>query len=412
MTHEEARTYASALADGELDGRLVPALDEHLAGCANCSAFGDRVRDLSSLASALPAEAAPAALLEAVTERLSAAPARTPQLRPAPRRRTSLAFAAVFAVTVVAVLGGLPLPTFRLSAAEATRALRRIESIFIERAVTDHTGPDSPTTTVERIWFKAPGLLRIERRTGGRVEIEIRRPGERYVRNVTGAFRETGLPPEENPVPEPLSPTIALLGNRVGPGPVVAGRATVRIEVQLGGREHRSALVDASRFVVLGSERNAIIQKRTTINGELVETKRTLKIRYNPALPPTLFAIPEVPSVDRGFRAGGLGSLAAPPRAVPAGMTLVRAGAGPLGAAALFADGAFAVLVEVNGPSATSEGTVERQTTVAGRDATLALSLFDIPRVTFVVHGAQVTVVAPLEPDRLLALAASMYPAE
>jgi hypothetical protein len=408
VTHSEARTMSSALADGEGDARGIEALSAHLSGCAECARFGERVRALSALARDLPAEEAPPGLAERV--RLNVAVARIARTRA--RRRSVLAFAAAITVALVAVLGGLPLPTFKLPAAEAARALARIKTFSMEREVVDFKAPDAPRTTIERLWFRSPGFLRVERRTGTAVEIEIQRPGERYVKSTGGAFREIGLPPDVNPVPEPLSPTVPILGRRVGPGPAVAGRPTVRYELSFGTQERRTALVDASSFVVLGAERRTIVSKQTTINGEVVQTKRTISVRYNPPLDDGLFAIPSISPIDKEFRRGGLDALAVPPSAVPEHMSLVIAGSGPLGGAALFADGAFGVLVTVDGPSPDERAVVLRTATVAGRPATLMLSLFDVPRVSFDAGGHLISVAAPLGPEDLVALASALYPPE
>jgi hypothetical protein len=396
----------SAFVDDELGAQGIMSLILHLADCSECATFSERVRALSPLARALPVSEAPAGFAERVGVEITVTPLGRP-------RRTILAFAAALAVALITFLSGLPLPTFKLPAAEAARALQMIKTFSMEREVTDFTAPDAPRITVERMWFRAPGFLRIERRTGTTTEIEVRRPGERYVNRSGGAVREIGLPPDANPVPEPLSPTIAILGRRTGPGPVVASRPTVRIELSFDRQERRTALVDAASFVVLGAERHTIVSKQTTIAGDLVESKRTISVRYNPPIDDDLFDIPQIAPLDRRFRRGDLGSLAAPPRAVPENMTLVTAGTGPAGrGAALFADGAFGVLVTVDGMESDDGATQRRSATVAGRAATIVLSLFDLPRVQFEVRGHTVSVAAPLAPNQLVALASALYPGE
>ena len=88
MSCEDIRTELSARMDGEDNPALKDAVDEHLAGCAECtewSARADAVTRLARTAAAMPApelsEAAMAAVLKAAATR-SAPRGRTRWLRP------------------------------------------------------------------------------------------------------------------------------------------------------------------------------------------------------------------------------------------------------------------------------------------------------------------------------------------
>src|SRR5439155_23886270 len=121
-------------------------------------------------------------------------------------------------------------------------------------------------TTLERIWFRAPDSLRIERTItfegGTSNELVIERPGVRYTRRDGNAQIETGIAPSPAILPEPLSVTIALYGTDLGPGPVVAGRATRRFQLDVE-TERRIVTVDATTFSALGAEESTVLNKAT-----------------------------------------------------------------------------------------------------------------------------------------------------
>lgn len=102
---------------GELDPAETQRLDAHLAACAACRAFGGELaRGLGALAPSA-AEAAGGDLPAGWRERLDAA------VRPAPRTRTLLAFAAGLAAGIVAMTlarGAPPAPPSEPAAPSAT----------------------------------------------------------------------------------------------------------------------------------------------------------------------------------------------------------------------------------------------------------------------------------------------------
>jgi hypothetical protein len=408
VDHDEARMLASARADGELETARIAELDEHLAICEPCRAFAAALPQLSVLAAALPREHAPTDL----TRRVRAGMAhRTPRATPSRRWRLAPALTAAIVVGLIAVLVG-SVPIVRVPRAEAADALTRITSLFIEREITFFDDDGRPSgITREKLWFKAPGLVRSETRTeDGPPILFIERPGMRYREDATGRFLETGLLPSTAPQPEPLTPTIALLGTESGPGPVVLGRPTRRIQLTFEG-ERRVAFVDASTFAVLGVEESVVLGKETIQGGRLKARKRTLALEYDLDLVDSLFQIPAGARItDHGAKPRPLGSLTAPPAGRLEGLTLVAAASGPQGEAILYAKGAFQVLVEINGFSGAPSPSRSESTRVGRREATLILPLFGLPEVRFQVGGHGVAVRAPLPPQQLLELAEQMYP--
>lgn len=407
MDHDEARMLASARADGELEPSRFAELDEHLATCEPCRAFAAALTQLSVLAAALPREHAPTDLTRRVRAGLAA-----PRPRAMHSRRWLLApaLAAAIVVALVAVLVG-SVPIVRVPKAEAADALTRITSLFIEREITFFGEDGRPTgITKEKLWFKAPGLVRSETESENARTIFIERPGLRYRQDATGRTLETGLLPSTAPLPEPLTPTIALLGTESGPGPVVLGRPTRRIQLTFEG-ERRVAFVDASTFAVLGVEESVVLGKETIQGDRVKARKRTVALEYNLDVPDALFQIPTgTRTTDHGAKPRPLGSLTAPPAGRLEGLTLVAAAAGPQGEAILYAKGAFQVLVEINGFSGAPSPSRSESTRVGRREATLILPLFGLPEVRFQVGGNGIAIRAPLPRQQLVELALQMYP--
>src|SRR5512144_1370842 len=54
MTHETWTDRLSEYVDGELDAATVRALEAHLAGCADCRAIADDLRQVSAMGRTLP----------------------------------------------------------------------------------------------------------------------------------------------------------------------------------------------------------------------------------------------------------------------------------------------------------------------------------------------------------------------
>jgi anti-sigma factor RsiW len=416
IAHDEARVRASARADGELGPSQAPELDEHLGGCARCRAFASALPGLSALAAALPREHAPSDLARRVASRLPGEPSvRKP--RRAGRRgwRLTPALAAALVVTLVIVVAGrlavIPVPS-----AAAAEALVRLRTFSISREIRDldpATGAVTATTS-EHIWFRAPADVRTERTVvdsrGTTHELVIERPGVRYLKGDDYAQLETGLPPSTALLPQPLSPTIALIGNDAGPGPVVAGRATRRFEVTFG-EEKVIASVDAQTFSALGADEVAVLNKGTlNLTGRVLRTKRTLSIRYNEPIPDGMFRIPRAPAFDYGFRARSLEGIPLAPAATPQGFGVVSAVAGPGGAAILYARGAMPILVTIDGTTSIQEPSRVEYTRVGRLLAELRLGLYDLPTLRFTLAGFNVAVSAPLPEAQLVELARRLYP--
>jgi hypothetical protein len=366
MTHDEARVFASARADGELAD--TAALDAHLTECADCAAYAADLDRLRVLTAALPRTVAPQALPGRVAR----------QVR---RRRWTLRLlpavaAATTAFVAVSVLPAGP-ASFPLPPAAAAEGLLAMRSLYVERTVTA-----GDQVTRERIWWRAPGYLRVERSDGS---VEVTRPD-------TGPPRIT--------LPEPLSPTVALFGRDTGPGPVVAGRATRRYDLAVGG-ERRVAYVDAASVVVLGGRESVILSK--VQHGPLVKT--TQVVRFDVPVPDSLFA-GSLP--DGGFRSRPLHSLAVAPRRAPRGFALVRAGHGPAGDAALYARGSLPILVEQRtldvGPNGEARSVVR-----AGVTYPVVVDLYAPPSVQLTTRRGTFVVTAPLPLGSLVQLATEMY---
>jgi len=397
MDHHDAREMLSARADGELDPSAARALDDHLEGCAPCRAFGDGLARLRALAVELPRVREP--------ERLWAGP---PATRVRARRRSfrfAPAFAAAVVVALVLTILGPP-GRFALPIAAAAEPLTTIRTMFVEREITDNTG-----VTHERIWFRAPGFVRIERTSPTGSELIIERPGERFTQNASGSTHLTGLPPDADVLPEPLSPTIALIGDPKGAGPTIDGRQTIRYDLSFDNNVSRTAYVDATRFTVLGLDQSLILDKLSTINGRTTGRKRVVSVQLNTSINPSLFAVPDVPATDSGFRSRPVTSFAVVPAAIPAGFVLARSGSSPDGDTALYARGAFPLQIDVaERARATDEQTTHLQTATIGRvTATIVYSLYSLPRIYFTLHGKVVTITAPLDRDGLVDAARTMF---
>ena len=407
MEHDEARMLASARVDGELDPARFAELDEHLTICEACRTFAAALQQLSVLAAALPREHAPNDL----TRRVRAGMAQPrPHATPVRRWRLAPALAAAIVVALVAVMVG-SVPIVRVPRAEAADALTRITSLYIEREITFFGEDGRPSgITKEKLWFKAPGLVRSETEAERGRTVFIERPGVRYREDASGRFLETGLLPSTAPLPEPLTPTIALLGSESGPGPTVLGRPTRRIQLTFEG-EQRVGFVDASTFAVLGVEESVVLGKETIQGGRLTARKRTIALEYNLAISDAVFRIPTgTEATDHGATARPLGTLTAPPAGRLEGLALVAAAAGPQGEAILYAKGAFQVLVEIDVFAVTPSPSRSVSSQVGGREATLILPLFGLPQIRFVVDGHRIVVRAPLPPEQLVRLAEAMYP--
>jgi hypothetical protein len=265
----------------------------------------------------------------------------------------------------------------------------------------------------EKIWYRSPGFVRIERDT----QTIVRRPDVEWVSNADAApFLRRNVPPSLDLVPEPLSPALAFYGTVAGPGPTIAGRATQRIEF-VTNTERRIAYVDAERFAELGAKKAFVLGKERLGKGAQIQTRKTtLAVRYNIAIPDSMFEIPRTDSVsDAGFHTARVRSLALPPHAEPRTFRRIAAGTSRLGDAILYLRGALPILVETTAATRGLGVIVrddERSEPVAvdGRPATLVVGIYSSPRVVFDVLGRRVTIWAPLPRDALLALAAEMYP--
>jgi hypothetical protein len=397
MEHHEAREMLSARMDGELDPAAARALDEHLGECAACRAFGDGSLRLRALTLALPRVAAPEGLWAGAPGRRLRA--RRPSFRFAP------AFAAAVAIALVVTLLGPP-GTFGLPIAAAAEPLTTIRTMFVERVITDNTG-----VTHERIWFRAPGFVRIERTSASGTVLTIDRPGERYVHTPSSWTLLTGLPPDADILPEPLSPTIALLGVPKGAGPTIDGRPTTRYDLTFDNNVSRTAYVDATRYTVLGLDQSLILDKLSRINGTTTGRKRVVSVLLNEPVDASRFAIPDIPGSDQGFRSRPVSSFAVAPVALPEGFSLVRSGSSPTGDTALYARGAFPLQVDVTDRAGeSSDQTSHLETVTIGRlTATVTYDLYALPRISFTLHNKVVTITAPLARDGLIEAARTMF---
>jgi hypothetical protein len=395
MTHDEVRDLAGALADGEATS--TTAYERHIADCADCAGYAASLDTLRALTRALPREAAPPSLPERVGARIGARiGARVGSraaARVARRRRARLAFLPGLALVTAAAVAVAVLPSpasFPVRSAGAAEPLLRLRSLYVERTVSD-----GHVTATERIWWRAPGSVRIERRKEGQDTVEIRTPLSTF----EGGLYTTGVAPAIA-LPEPISPAVALLGRDTGPGPVVAGRPTRRYVLTIGG-DTRVAYVDAG--VELGGDERIVLSK----TGGAVE-KRVTTVRLDEDLPDALFRPPaEVTRTDAGFRSKPLGSLRVAPKTRPEGFRVVRAGRGPEGDAVLFARGSLPVLVRTGGLASAERGEV-RTVVREGRSYLVQVDLYAPPSVELPYRG--ITVSAPLPLDALVDLAARMYP--
>jgi hypothetical protein len=382
MTHDEVRDLAGGVADGEAGP--TPEYETHLATCAACSGYVASLARLSALTAALPRESAPAALPQRVRHRIGQ---RIRRRRLATRLLPALAVATAAAMVVTVLPGPASFPVPGAGAAEP---LLRLRSLYVERTVSDGS--------TERIWWRAPGSVRVERHTvDGLDTVTIRTPGSAY----DGGLLTTGLPPEIA-LPEPISPTVALLGTDRGAGPSVAGRPTRRYELTIGG-DTRVAYVDAG--VALRDDERLVLSKTGGATTKLVTV-----VRLNEPVPDSLFAAPDgATRTTGGFVTKGLGSLRVDPVRRPAGFAVVTAGRGPDGDAVLFARGSLPVLVRTGGLAATGRGE-NRTVTLDGRTYLASVDLYAPPAVQVTRHGVTLTVSAPLPLDALAGLAARMYP--
>jgi len=393
MDHVEARELLSARMDGELDAARAPAIDTHLATCADCRGFADRISRLQTLVRALPREEAPPISLPVVTSRRFS-------------WRSIPALAAAVAVAVlIAVLG--PPGRFAMPIPAAAASLTNIRTLYVERELADESG-----SSVEHIWFRAPGFVRIERTASdGSTSLTIERPGARLIRNAEGSFLQTGLPPSADVLPEPLSPTIALLGDPKGAGPTIDGRTTTRYDLTFDDQTRRTAYVDATSYAVLGIEQSLILQKLGQVNGTTATRSRVLDLRVNQPVDPSLFALPAVAATDEGFRARALGSLPLHPASIPAGFSLVASGSSPDEDVMLFARGSFPVEVDVTArENVTPTQTTKTETVAVGSvQGKIVLDLYALPRIVFPVQDRFVTIVGPLDRAGLVKVARDMF---
>jgi hypothetical protein len=388
MTHDEVRDLLGAVADGE--AARTPALATHLRECAGCAAYDDGLARLSALTAALPRDRAPSTLPDRVTRRI--------RRRRRARWYVPALAAATAALVALPLLPGPQAALTPLPPAAAAEPLLSLRSLYVERTVTDGT-----TTSRERIWWRAPASVRIERHVterGGETydTLTIETPGSRYDE---GALT-TGLPPSVA-LPEPLSVTTALLGTDRGPGPVVAGLPTRTYEVVVDGETRTAQVADG---IALGGTDSSIVLSKTGGRGV---TKTTRRVDVNAAVPDALFDPPQGPARDAGFAERDLGDLGIDPVRRPEGFAVVRAGSGPEGEAALFARGSLPVLVTSGGLRGDGE---VRTVTYGGAPYLVRVHLYDVPSVQLDTGHGVVTVSAPLPLDSLVALATAMYGVE
>lgn len=388
MTHDEVRDLLGAVADGE--AARTAGLVAHLAGCPDCAAYDARLARLSALTAALPRERAPSTLPDRVTRRI--------RRRRRARWYVPALAAATAALVALPLLPGPQAALTPLPPAAAAEPLLALRSLYVERTVTD-----GATTSRERIWWRAPSSVRIERRVtepgGGTYDtLTIETPGRRYdERELT-----TGLPPSIA-LPEPLSVTAALLGIDRGPGPVVAGMKTRTYEVIVDGETRTAHVADG---IGLGGTDSSIVLSKTGGRGTV---KTTRKVEVNGAVPDALFDPPAGSARDAGFAERDLGDLAIDPVRRPEGFEVVRAGSGPGGEAVLFARGSLPVLVTAGG----LRGHPEVRTVVRGVEPYyVGVDLYAAPAVQVQTGRGVVTVSAPLPLDSLVALAVEMYGVE
>jgi hypothetical protein len=253
--------------------------------------------------------------------------------------------------------------------------------------------------------------VRIERTTATGAELIIDRPGERYTQNASGATLTTGLPPDADILPEPLSPTIALLGVPKGGGPTIDGRPTTRYDLSFDNGVTRTAYVDATRYTVLGLDQALVLDKLSLANGRTIGHKRVVSVRLNEPIDASMFAVPHIQGSDAGFRSRPVSSFTVAPIALPSGFSLVRSGSSPEGDTALYARGAFPLQVDISDRAhANSEQTSHFASVTIGRvTATLVYDLYSLPRIYFPIRDKIITITGPLERDGLIAAARTMF---
>lgn len=405
--HRRMREMASAAYDGELGAEQTAALQQHVATCDECRVFANALPRLGEAARAIPEEAAPPLDVWRFAQPAAARTAR-------PRIGAVLAAAAVAAALIV---GAVPVRTFRVTPAAAAAPLLQIRTLDATREIVQTDIKGNVTRTTERIRYRAPASTRIDRTIVERgrttTETEILTPGRRTLIRGTAAMLETGRPPDADPVPEPLSPALALAGRDEGPGPMVAGRPTRRIvlnDEEAGVR--REALIDATRSTLLSSE-VAVVLRKDRFEARQSTVKRVTRIDYNVALSPSLFTARAVTVQDAGFRSAAASGFSVAPAAAPDGFDVVASGTGRDGDAVLYAKGAFTILVRIGAPrQSTPDDVRELSTTVAGRPAIYTVALYGMPTLHFRVSGRSVSIGAPMPVQDLATIAGKMFPSE
>jgi len=304
----------------------------------------------------------------------------------------------------IVVIGGPG--TFSVHIASAAQPLTTLHTFYAERRIVTVDG-----TINEKIWFRAPGDVRIERTSAAGKELIIERPGRRFHETPTERSFETGLPPDADVLPEPLSPAVVLIGRNEGAGPLILGRPTIRYVIDLGDGRARVAYVDERMYTALGIDQGLILNKLATVNGQIAGDKRTIAFRINGPIADDLFAMPHLRPTDAGFREQPLSAMPVRPLELPAGFELVSAGSGPDGSRMLFARGAYPIQVDV----ATRQGEIDQATTrthdltIGTTSATIIEDLYKLPRITFERDNVFVTITAPMGRDDLAALAQTMF---
>ena len=384
MTHDDARLLLSAVSDGE--AARTPELDAHLAGCPDCTRYAADLARVATLTAALPRPTAPKDLPHRVTRRIT-------------RRRWAFRLAPALAAATAAAVVALTLPgpgtsLFPLPPAAAAEPLLRVRTLYVERTVTA-----GEVVSREKIWWRAPASVRIERTVTGPegkyFETVVEGPGFRFEHGMT----TTGPPPSIT-LPEPLSPTVQLLGEPRGAGPVVAGRRTTRYDVSVGG-DVRTALV--AEGLTLGGTDSLVVSKESPGT-----SKTTQVLRVNEPIDDALLARPPSSESDAGFRGRALDRLRIEPDALPEGFAVTTAGSGPDGEAYLLTNGSLPVLVREGGISV--EPTSEVRTVERGATAyQVTVDLYAPPAVQVDTGRGVVTVSAPLPVESLVDLAVALY---
>ena len=316
-------------------------------------------------------------------------------------RLAPLLAAAISLAVIFAVLG--PPATFHAPVAAAAERLTTIKTLYIERLVTQ-----GGRTARERIWYEAPRFLRIERTSSSGTDLEIDRPGQRFRRTSSGETLQTGLPPSADVLPEPVSPTVELLGVREGPGPAIDGVPTVLYELSFDNGVTRTAYVADGTYVALGVDNNLILQKESP--NEASTTTRVATLRVNEPIDPSMFEIPRIAATDVGYRTQPLASFPVVPAALPAGFRLVSAASSPEGDVALFARGALSIELDLSPRLPTTSATSRSiDATIGSTPATIVDDLYALPRITFPLAGRWITIAGPLDHQGLIDTARAMF---